>query len=168
MSEKLDELLKEGYIAAADQHKEDAEFFLPAQAAVLVNPGFFDDWDDPEIDAFYADANRFERRPAETKLKKHFSWKGDSIMTEHTERVESVLGIPVFAWKNWDELDEQVLVFYNVRFLLDSLKKYDNWCIAVDFGWNSIKAQDENGHLEKIELFNVPEFIEALKQRIKE
>lgn len=88
-------------------------------------------------------------------------------MIQHAEHVESVLGIPVFTWKGWDELDEQVLVFHNVRFLLDSLRKYDGCDIAIDFGWNFLEVFKEDKTSVKIDLFDVPEFVEALNKRIK-
>ena len=37
-------------------------------------------------------------------------------------KIESVLGVEIFEWQDWDDVDIDVLQFYDVKFKFDSLK----------------------------------------------
>lgn len=78
---------------------------------------------------------------------------------------EKLLGIEIFEWNGWDEVEEQVLIFYDVKFKFNSLKKYDGYAISVGRDWQ-IEAIDENANVTKINLLEVPEFVEEIKKQL--
>lgn len=43
---------------------------------------------------------------------------------------EQFCGIDLYNWKEWDEIDTDNLYFYNVKFLIPSMKKYDNMDVS--------------------------------------
>lgn len=46
---------------------------------------------------------------------------------------EQFCGIDLYNWKEWDEIDTNNLYFYNVKFLIPSMKKYDNMDVSRFF-----------------------------------
>lgn len=46
---------------------------------------------------------------------------------------EQFCGIDLYNWKEWDEIDTDNLYFYNVKFLIPSMKKYDNMDVSRFF-----------------------------------
>ena len=89
-------------------------------------------------------------------------------MTQHAEHVEFLLGIPIFTWKGWNECGPGILEFYDVHFLFDSLEKYDGSTVLLNISWNLLEIREEDKNVFiKLNLFDVPEFVEALNKRIK-
>lgn len=46
---------------------------------------------------------------------------------------EQFCGIDLYNWKEWDEMDTDNFYFYNVKFLIPSMKKYDNMDVSRFF-----------------------------------
>lgn len=88
-------------------------------------------------------------------------------MEEKEVNLESVLGIPVFTWDGWDEAGDQDLQFYNVKFLLKSLEKYNGNTVFVKFGWNVVKIYEDKNVIS-VNLFEVPEFIKELMGKMEQ
>ncbi|WCK57493.1 hypothetical protein PP175_25850 (plasmid) [Aneurinibacillus sp. Ricciae_BoGa-3] len=77
--------------------------------------------------------------------------------------VESFFGIPVFAWKEYNGIDESGNLFVNVEFFLESLKQYNGLDINVLHDWAIDIWTDEGKKLDSFSLIEVPEFREALQ-----
>lgn len=46
---------------------------------------------------------------------------------------EQFCGIDLYNWKEWDEMDTDNFYFYNVEFLVPSMKKYDGMDVSRFF-----------------------------------
>ena len=77
---------------------------------------------------------------------------------------ESILGFDLFAWDEWDEVDNNIWIFYNATFIPPSLKKFDGNNVTMSREGNIAVQSGEKEH--EINLFSVPEFRNYIKQRI--
>lgn len=74
-----------------------------------------------------------------------------------------MLNVELFKFEEWDEIDTDIQQFYDVKWKLETFKKYNGHMIS--FTWNGdIEIYDEDGIevIEKINLSKVPEFISKL------
>lgn len=46
---------------------------------------------------------------------------------------EQFCGIDLYDWKECDEIDTDIFYFYNVKFLIPSMKKYNNMDVSRSF-----------------------------------
>ena len=46
---------------------------------------------------------------------------------------EKFCGIDIFTWTGWDEVDIDVMQFYDVEFIPESMKKYNGSTISKSF-----------------------------------
>lgn len=41
------------------------------------------------------------------------------------KNIQRFCGIDIFSWEEWDEVEVESMMFYNVEFCVDSMKKYN-------------------------------------------
>lgn len=80
---------------------------------------------------------------------------------------EQFCGIDLYNWKEWDEMNTDNLYFYDVEFLVPSMKKYDGMDISRFFdgrmeiyGGNNAEKVVWSGYVT-----DIPEVMEALNNR---
>ena len=44
---------------------------------------------------------------------------------------EKFCGIKILEWEEWDDISVGILVYYNVKFLLSSMKQYDGNIVSI-------------------------------------
>lgn len=52
---------------------------------------------------------------------------------ENEMSTEQFCGIDLYNWKEWDEMDTDNFYFYNVEFLIPSMKKYNGMDVSRYF-----------------------------------
>lgn len=78
---------------------------------------------------------------------------------------ESILGFDLFTWEKWSSIDEDVFMFSNVTFIPASLRKFNGNNIEMSRNGDMVLCSGELRH--EIDLFEVPEFVGYLTNRIK-
>lgn len=80
---------------------------------------------------------------------------------------EQFCGIDLYNWKEWDEIDTDNFYFYNVEFLVPSMKKYDGMDVSRFFDGKMEIYGGENA--EKVVwsgfVTDIPEVLEELIKR---
>lgn len=78
-------------------------------------------------------------------------------------------GILLFTWEQWDEVDTDMVQFYNVEFLMGSMKQYNGCDASLTFS-GELEVYDSNGCLEEPlwsgYVTDIPEIMEELKNRL--
>lgn len=86
---------------------------------------------------------------------------------ENKVHTEQFCGIDLYNWKEWDEIDTGNLYFYEVEFLVPSMKKYDGMVIARFFDGKMEIYDGDNG--EKLVwsgyVTDIQEVMEELNKR---
>ena len=80
---------------------------------------------------------------------------------------EQFCGIDLYNWKEWDEIDTDNFYFYNVEFLVPSMKKYNGMDVSRFFdGRMEIYGGD---NAEKVVwsgfVTDIPEVLDGLNKR---
>ena len=75
-----------------------------------------------------------------------------------------ILNVEIFEWKKWDDLDGKNIMYYNVKWLLDSLKKYDNNEISLNNNGDVIIYDNNTGN--EIKEFNIGSITSNLSSKI--
>lgn len=57
---------------------------------------------------------------------------------------EQFCGIPLYNWKNWDELDTDNFYFYSVEFLIPSMTKYNGMDVSRYFDGRMVIFSRDN------------------------
>lgn len=80
---------------------------------------------------------------------------------------EQFCGIDLYNWKEWDVIDTDNLYFYNVEFLVPSMKKYDGMDVSRFFDGRMEIYGGENA--EKVVwsgfVTDIPEVLDGLNKR---
>ena len=80
---------------------------------------------------------------------------------------EQFCGIDLYNWKEWDVMDTDNLYFYNVEFLVPSMKKYDGMDVSRFFDGRMEIYGGENA--EKVVwsgfVTDIPEVLDGLNKR---
>lgn len=67
---------------------------------------------------------------------------------ENAISTEQFCGIDLYNWKEWDEMDADNFYFYNVEFLIPSMKKYNGMDVSRYFdGKMEIFGGDDAGEV---------------------
>lgn len=80
---------------------------------------------------------------------------------------EQFCGIDLYNWKEWDEIDTDNFYFYNVEFLVPSMKKYDGMDVSRFFDGRMEIYGGENAEEVVWSGFvtDIPEVLEELIKR---
>lgn len=80
---------------------------------------------------------------------------------------EQFCGIDLYNWKEWDEMDTDNFYFYNVEFLVPSMKKYDGMDVSRFFDGRMEIYGGENAEEVVWSGFvtDIPEVLEELIKR---
>ena len=80
---------------------------------------------------------------------------------------EQFCGIDLYNWKEWDEMDTDNFYFYNVEFLVPSMKKYDGMDVSRFFDGRMEVYGGENAEEVVWSGFvtDIPEVLEELIKR---
>lgn len=80
---------------------------------------------------------------------------------------EQFCGIDLYNWKEWDEMDTDIFYFYNVEFLVPSMKKYDGMDVSRFFDGRMEVYGGENAEEVVWSGFvtDIPEVLEELIKR---
>lgn len=82
-------------------------------------------------------------------------------MDNNKRKLQDMFGIEIFEWDGWDEIDIGYLNFYNVKFLLDSMKIYDGRNVSLNMsGLLEVYSEDGTKTLWSEYLNTIPEFKE--------
>ena len=80
-----------------------------------------------------------------------------------------ILNVEIFEWKEWDDLDGENIMYYNVKWLLDSLKKYDNNEVSLNNNGDVIIYDNNKGNESKeFNIGSIKEFREKINEMYKE
>lgn len=87
---------------------------------------------------------------------------------ESKEKIEQFCGIDIYKWEGWDVMDIDNFYFYNVEFLLPSMKQYNGMDVSQWFNGKIEIYGDENA--ERVVwsgyVTDIKEVIEELNRRI--
>lgn len=75
------------------------------------------------------------------------------------------LGIELFTWDEWDEIDTTMLYFYNVQFSFESMKQYNNKVILFQLE-GSLEIYDDDKVLWTRFPTDIQEFKEMLLEKL--
>lgn len=80
---------------------------------------------------------------------------------------EQFCGVDLYNWKEWDEMDTDNFYFYNVEFLIPSMKKYDGMDVSRFFDGKMEIYGGENAEEVVWSGFvtDIPEVLEELIKR---
>ena len=80
---------------------------------------------------------------------------------------EQFCGIDLYNWKEWDEMDTDNFYFYNVEFLVSSMKKYDGMDVSrfFDGRMEIYGGEDAEEVVWSGFVTDIPEIIEELNKR---
>lgn len=79
--------------------------------------------------------------------------------------MESILGFDLFSWETWDAAGEDIFIFSNVTFIPASLRKFNGNNVEMSRNGDMVLCSGELRH--EIDLFEVPEFVSYVTNRIK-
>lgn len=86
---------------------------------------------------------------------------------ENECRIESFCGLDLFKRKEWDEIDVDSMYFYEVEWLLPSMRKYNGLGVTKDFdGSIRIDSEDGAGTIFDGCLFDIIEVVEFARSKI--
>lgn len=72
---------------------------------------------------------------------------------------EKLFDIPLFYWKEWDEIETGFLQFYNVEFPFESMKKYNGMDASLDMNGEIAITNIEGKEVWKGFACAIPEFL---------
>ena len=79
-----------------------------------------------------------------------------------------MLNVEIFEWKKWDDLDGKNIMYYNVKWLLDSLKKYDNNEVSLNNNGDVIIYDNNTGNeIKEFNIGSIKEFREKINKMYK-
>ena len=81
--------------------------------------------------------------------------------------VEKFCGIKIFEWEEWDDISVGILQYYNVKFLLSSMKQYDGNIVPINIDGQMIIYNDSSKIIWKGYITDIPEVMEELNNRYK-
>lgn len=84
---------------------------------------------------------------------------GNKIITE------KFCGINLFNWSEWDEVDTDIMQFYNVKFLLPSMMKFNGNPVTKSFDGKLEVYNDDGNILWSGWITDIPEVMEDLNKR---
>ena len=76
-------------------------------------------------------------------------------------------GILIFTWEEWDEVDTDMVQFYNVEFPMESMKEYNGCDVSLTFS-GELEVYDSDWLAEPLwsgYVTDIPEIMEELKNR---
>ena len=99
-------------------------------------------------------------------------------MTKIKRTTQTLFGIPIFSWEDWDQIDTDVFNFYNIifSFPLQSMRKYNGCDCSLDLNGDLIitkTGEEIEKDLYKTEIVwsglvcDIPEFMEKLNKKHK-
>lgn len=81
--------------------------------------------------------------------------------------IEKFCGIKILEWEEWDEISAGILQYYNVKFLLSSMKQYDGNIVSINIDGQMIIYNDSNKIIWKGYITDIPEIMEELNNRYR-
>jgi len=80
---------------------------------------------------------------------------------------EKLLGISLFDWEDWDQGEDNDLMFHDVKWHFDSMKQYDGMCVTMcRNGSFSIENDDGETVIGNRLFTEIEEFREELEFRL--
>ena len=102
------------------------------------------------------------------KCSSHGTFCRDQIGGVDVNReVETLFGIPIFAFADWVEIETGVLQLYNVEFPFPSMKKYNGSDVSIDMNGELIIYDEEGEEVWKGYACEIPEFMKAVQDIFK-
>lgn len=81
--------------------------------------------------------------------------------------IEKFCGIKILEWEEWDEISARILQYYNVKFLLSSMKQYDGNIVSINIDGQMIIYNDSNKIIWKGYITDISEIMEELNNRYR-
>lgn len=81
--------------------------------------------------------------------------------------IEKFCGIKILEWEEWDEISAGILQYYNVKFLLSSMKQYDGNIVSINIDGQMIIYNDSNKIIWEGYITDIPEIMEELNNRYR-
>lgn len=80
---------------------------------------------------------------------------------------EEFCGIKIFEWEEWDDISVGILQYYNVKFLLSSMKQYDGNIVSMNIDGQMIIYNDPIKIIWKGYITDILEVMEELNNRYR-
>ena len=100
-------------------------------------------------------------------IRDYTTWKIKEMADEQNMNTEKFCGIKILEWEEWDDISVGILQYYNVKFLLSSMKQYDGNIVSINIDGQMIIYNDSSKIIWKGYITDIPEVMEELNNRYR-